>query len=66
MWLHITEIERQDQFLTKVLRRLQNLYIQNILPKILTRKIENLAAQIFNRQTHKLYCFCNSSYSSEP
>ena len=63
MWLHITEIERQDQFLTNVLRTLQNHYIQNILPKILTRKIENLAAQIFNRQAHKLYC--NSSYSSE-
>ena len=57
MWLHITEIERQNQFLTNVLSALQNLYIQNNLPNVLTRKIENLAAQIFNRQKRKLYYF---------
>ena len=31
MWLHITDVERHDQFRTKVLRILQNLCIQNIL-----------------------------------
>ena len=43
---------------------LQNFYIQNILTEVLTRKIENSAPKIFDEQKDKLYCFCNSPYSS--
>ena len=35
--LHITEIEKDVQFMTNVLGTLQSSYIQNILPEILTR-----------------------------
>ena len=41
MWLFITEIERDVQFMTNVIETLQNFYIQDILPEVLTRKIEN-------------------------
>ena len=65
MWLHVTEIERDVQFMTNVLETLQNIYIQNILPEVLTRKIENLALKIFDGQKDKWYCFSNSPYSSD-
>ena len=64
LWLHITEIERDFQFMANVLGTLQNFYIQNILPEVLTRKIENSAPKIFDGQKDKFYCFCNSPYSS--
>ena len=41
MWLFITKIERDVQFMTNVLETLQNFYTQDILPEVLTRKIEN-------------------------
>ena len=44
---------------------LQNFYIQNILPEVLTRKIENSTPKIFVGQKDKLYCFCDSPYSSD-
>ena len=53
------------QFMANVLGTLQNFYIQNILPEVLTRKIENSAPKIFDGQKDKLYCFCNSPYSSD-
>ena len=65
VWLHIREIERDVQFMTNVLGTLQNFYIQNILPEVLTRKIENSAPKILDGQKDKLYCFCNSLYSSD-
>ena len=65
MWLHITEIERDVRFLTNVLGTLQNFYIHNILQEVLTTKIENSAPKIFDVQKDKLYCFCNSPYSSD-
>ena len=65
MWLHITEIERDVQFMTNVLGTLQKFYIQNILPELLTRKIENSAPKIFDGQKDKQYCFCKSPYSSD-
>ena len=37
MLLHITEIEKDVQFMTNVLGTLQSSYIQNILPEILTK-----------------------------
>ena len=61
-WLHITEIERDVQFMTNVLGTLQNFYIQNILLEVLNRKIENSAPKVFDGQKDKLYCFCNSPY----
>ena len=65
MWLHITETERDVQFMTNVSGVLQNFYIQNILPEVLTRNIENSTPKIFDGQRDKLYCFCNSPYSSD-
>ena len=54
LWLHITEIERDFQLMANVLGTLQNFYIQNILPEVLTRKIENSAPKIFDGQKDKL------------
>ena len=65
MWLHITEIERDVQFMTNVLGILQNCYIQNIFLEVLTRKTENSARKIFQGWKDKLHCFCNSPYSSD-
>ena len=65
MWLHITEIERDVQFMTNVSGILQNFYIQNILQEVLTRKTENSARKIFHGWKDKLHCFCNSPYSSD-
>ena len=63
MRLHIKEIERNVQFMTNVLGTLQNFHIHNILPEVLTRKIENSAPKIFDGQKDKLYYFCDSPYS---
>ena len=51
--------------MTNVSGTLQNIYIQNILPEVITRKMKNTAPKIFNGQKDKLYCFCNSPYSSD-
>ena len=51
--------------MTNVLGTLQNFYIQNTLPEVLTSKTENSAPKIFDGQKVKLYCFCNSPYSSD-
>ena len=51
--------------MANLLETLQNFYIHNILPEGLTRKIENSAPKIFDGQKDKLYCFCNSPYSSD-
>ena len=57
MWLHITEIERHVQFMKSVLGTLQNFYMQNILPEVLTRKTKNSAPKIFDGLKDELYCF---------
>ena len=51
--------------MTNVLGTLQNIYIQNILPEVITRKMENTAPKIFDGEKDKLYCFCNSPHSSD-
>ena len=51
--------------MTNVLGTLQNFYIQNTLPEVLTSKTENSAPKIFDGQKVKFYCFCNSPYSSD-
>ena len=65
MWLHITEIERHVQFMKSVLGTLQNFYMQNILPEVLTRKTKNSAPKIFDGLKDELYCFWNGPYSSD-
>ena len=51
--------------MTNILGTLQNVYIQNILPEVLTRKNENSALKIFDGQKDKLHCFFDSLYSSD-
>ena len=65
LWLRIIEIERDVQFMTNVLGTFQSFYIQKILSESLTRKTENSVSKIFDGQKDKLYCFCNSPYSSD-
>ena len=48
-----------------ILGVLENFYIQDLVPEMFTQKIENLAPKIFDGQKYKLYCFCNSPYSSD-
>ena len=57
MCLHITEIERDVQFMTNVLRKLQNFYIKNILPEVLTCKIDNSAPKIFDGPKRQIVLF---------
>ena len=51
--------------MTNVLGTFQSFYIQKILSESLTRKTENSVSKIFDGQKDKLYCFCNSPYSSD-
>ena len=51
--------------MTNILGTLQNVYIQNILPEVLTRKSENSAPKIFDGQKDKLHCFFDNLYSSD-
>ena len=65
MWLLTKVIERDVPFMTNVLGTLQNFYIHNILPEVLTKKIENSASKyLMDRKTNcnvsRYSIFCDS------
>ena len=59
-WLHILEIERGAIFVANKLLVVENFYMKNILPELLTRKLENFEKKKFDGKKEKHYCYCKS------
>ena len=64
-WLHILEIEKDDIFIANKLLVVENFCMKNILPELLTRKLENFEKKKFDEEKEKHYCYCKSIYNKD-
>lgn len=65
-WIHITEVERNDDYLSESLPKLEQFHLDHILPEILTRKMENCngAQTDAENKSKDLLCYCRKPYDN--
>ena len=64
-WLHVLEIERDEVFIANKLLVVETVFLKNILPEFLTRKLKNFGKKKFNGEKEKYYCYSKSIYNKD-
>ena len=58
-------IERDDIFIANTLLVVEKVCMKNILPELLTRKLENFEKKKFDGEKEKHYCYCKNIYNED-
>lgn len=68
-WMYYTLVCYNNAFISAMLMKLKEFFLRNIIPELLTRKLEYSAEDVTkpmqNIEQKTLYCYCNSEYDDQ-
>ncbi len=64
-WSIMCTVERNEDFISSMIKTLSSFYLKHVIPELLTRCIENGEDKENAVVANKLYCICQSIYDGE-